>query len=207
MFDGEALVWPGVEDAWFGEPVVGELPDPRPGHSVLLATPPKRAPPMVDDVVTKGRECPAMGRHCVVLEEAGDHLLEPFRLFADWPVHSPPQFLLDLLSFARTRSRRLFLWIRNLPLRDLPLIKVKPRKSTVSGLPSPRCSRLAAAWRPNSIRRVLSGWRPLAIAALEDKIVQGATVMVLMPSMRRTSSGSRTGSGPDADRMMRCTPW
>ena len=36
-------------------------------------------------------------------------------------------------------------------------MKVKPRKLKVSGLPSPRCSRSAAAWRPNSIRRVLSG--------------------------------------------------
>ena len=98
MFDGEALVGPGVEDAWFGEPVVGELPDPRPGHAVLLATPPKRAPPVVDDVVTEGRECPAIGRHRVVVEEADDYLLEPFRLFADRPVHPPPQFLLDLLE-------------------------------------------------------------------------------------------------------------
>src|ERR1700722_18369909 len=37
-------------------------------------------------------------------------------------------------------------------------MKVKPRKLKVSGLPSPRCSRSAAAWRPNSIRRVFSGW-------------------------------------------------
>ncbi len=43
-------------------------------------------------------------------------------------------------------------------MRDLPQMKVKPRKSKVSGLPSPRCARSAAAWRPNSIRRVLSGW-------------------------------------------------
>jgi hypothetical protein len=92
-----------VEDAWFGEPVVGELPDPCPGHSVLLATPPKRAPPVVDDVVTKGRECPAIGRHCVVLEEAGDHPLAPFRLFADFrgSITHPTQSLCPL-----RRSRR-----------------------------------------------------------------------------------------------------
>ena len=61
------------------------------------------------------------------------------------------------LSFARMRSRRVFRWSRNLPRRDLPQMKVKPRKSKVSGLPSPRWARLAAAKRPNSIRRVLSG--------------------------------------------------
>src|SRR6266567_3945641 len=41
-------------------------------------------------------------------------------------------------SFARMRSRRVFRLIRNLPLRDLPQMKVKPRKSKVLGLPSPR---------------------------------------------------------------------
>ena len=48
--------------------------------------------------------------------------------------------------------------------------------------------------------------RPLAIAALEDKIVQRATVAVLNALLtRRTSSGSRTGSAPDAERKTRST--
>src|SRR5215469_7586046 len=34
---------------------------------------------------------------------------------------------------------------------------MKPRNLKVSGFPSPRCARLAAAKRPNSIRRVFSG--------------------------------------------------
>ncbi len=34
---------------------------------------------------------------------------------------------------------------------------VKPRKSNVSGFPSPRAARSRAACRPNSISRVLSG--------------------------------------------------
>src|SRR5580704_12537137 len=37
-------------------------------------------------------------------------------------------------------------------------MKVKPRTLKVSGLPSPRRARRSAAKRPNSIRRVLSGW-------------------------------------------------
>ena len=45
---------------------------------------------------------------------------------------------LTSLSFARMRSRRVFRLIRKLPRRDLPQMKVKPRKLKVSGLPSPR---------------------------------------------------------------------
>src|SRR5260370_34926268 len=37
---------------------------------------------------------------------------------------------------------------------------LKPRKLKVSGFPSPFVSRLAAAWRPNSISRALAGWSP-----------------------------------------------
>src|ERR1022692_73586 len=55
------------------------------------------------------------------------------------------------------RSRRVLRLRRNLPPRDLPQIKDIPRKLKVSGLPSPRCLRLFAAWRPNSIRRVFFG--------------------------------------------------
>src|SRR5215471_11806985 len=55
------------------------------------------------------------------------------------------------------RSRRDFRLSWNLPLRDRPQMNTKPRNLKVSGFPSPRCARLAAAKRPNSIRRVLSG--------------------------------------------------
>jgi len=49
--------------------------------------------------------------------------------------------------------------------------------------------------------------RPLAVAALEDKIVQRAVQEVLNALLtRRTSSGSRMGSAPDAARMTRSTP-
>ena len=47
--------------------------------------------------------------------------------------------------------------------------------------------------------------RPLGIAALEHKIVQRATSRCSMRSMRKTSSASRTGSGPDAASTMRWT--
>ena len=43
------------------------------------------------------------------------------------------------------------------PVLDLPQICVNPRKSNVSGFPRPRAARRRAAYRPNSISRVLSG--------------------------------------------------
>src|SRR5215471_19210725 len=64
---------------------------------------------------------------------------------------------LIILSFARMRSRRVFLLIWNWPVWVLPQIKVKPKKLKVSGLPSPCRLRRSAAKRPNSINRVFSG--------------------------------------------------
>jgi RNA-directed DNA polymerase len=49
--------------------------------------------------------------------------------------------------------------------------------------------------------------RPLAVAALEDKIVQRATIGVLNAIYEKTSSGSRTDSDRSAASMMRWTPW
>jgi hypothetical protein len=66
MHDGEALVWPGMKDARFGEAVFGELSDLLPGHLMLLAAPPERTPPEVDDMVSEGPECRSVGWHCVV---------------------------------------------------------------------------------------------------------------------------------------------
>src|SRR5215831_17539677 len=68
------------------------------------------------------------------------------------------------------RSRRVFRCSWKAPRRDLPQMKVKPKKAKVSGLPTPRFLWSAAAWRPNSIKRVLSGWSDSENASNRSRI-------------------------------------
>jgi hypothetical protein len=50
VFDGEALFGPGMKDARRGKPAVGQFRHPIPREAVLLAAPPKRSTPEVDQV-------------------------------------------------------------------------------------------------------------------------------------------------------------
>src|SRR6185436_4614645 len=50
VFDGEALVWPGMKDPGLGEKLVGYFQDPLPRRSVLLTAAPERTPPQADDI-------------------------------------------------------------------------------------------------------------------------------------------------------------
>src|ERR1700694_1754255 len=90
MFDGEALIWPGVKDAWPWQPLVREPVDPVPSRAVLLAAPRQRAPPEHHDMV------PERCQHRVIGKEACHHLPQPLSLARDRIVHPAPELLLDL---------------------------------------------------------------------------------------------------------------
>ena len=68
----------------------------------------------------------------VVVEVAGDDLLQPSSLLGNRLVHAPSQFLFDGLQLFPHAVRRDFRLIWNLPRRVLLRIKVKPRKVKVA---------------------------------------------------------------------------
>jgi hypothetical protein len=90
-----------MKDAGFWEPIIGQLLNPCPRETILLAASPERPPPEARDVGTKGRECAKVGRHRVIIEEAGNDLPQPQPLFGDRPVPASSHFLFDLLEFRR----------------------------------------------------------------------------------------------------------
>ena len=67
-----------------------------PGRIVALAAGAKRPSPKFDDMVPEGRKCATIGRHRVVREIAGNHLLQPPPLHGKRLVHAPPKLRLDL---------------------------------------------------------------------------------------------------------------
>src|SRR2546423_5277188 len=95
MFDGEALVWPGVKDAWPWQPLVREPVDPVPSRAVLLAAPRQRAPPEHHDMVSERCQGVEVVWHRVIGKEACHHLPQPLSLARDRIVHPPPKRLLD----------------------------------------------------------------------------------------------------------------
>src|SRR5215831_13703329 len=62
VFDGEALIGPGMKDAWRGKPVVGQFRHPIPREAVLLAAAPERSTPEVGHVMPERRERPTLSR-------------------------------------------------------------------------------------------------------------------------------------------------
>jgi hypothetical protein len=77
-------------------------------------------------------------------------------------------------SLARMRLRIVVLRTMNRPNPFFPLRCLKLRKSNVSGLPSPLRSWFCWANRPNSIRRVWSGWSsklPQSLSQVFQKVI------------------------------------
>src|ERR1700751_574764 len=93
MFDGEALLRPGVKDARPRQIVVREPRDPLPRRLVSLAAPPQRPSPEIHDAVTECLNCPDVRRHRVIRKVASTHLPQPRPLPGDRLVPPPLQFL------------------------------------------------------------------------------------------------------------------
>src|SRR5262245_55201878 len=87
-----------MKDAGLGEPVVSQPRHSRPGEVTVLTATPQRLPPASDDLIADEPPCVSIGRHCVVVVEASNNLLQPDPLFGDRLMHPLSQFLLDLLE-------------------------------------------------------------------------------------------------------------
>jgi len=98
VFDGEALVGPGMTDTRRGKPVVGQFRHSIPCEAVLLAAPPKRSTPEVSDIVAERQERPTICGYRIIGEVACNNLPQPVSLFWDSLVHSLPQLRLDFLK-------------------------------------------------------------------------------------------------------------
>src|SRR5260370_29030141 len=92
---------PGMKDAGFREPIIGQLLNPCPREAIPLAASPERPPPEARGVGTEGRECAKVRWHRVIIEEAGDDLPQPVPLLGDRLVAAPSPFLPHLLHFPR----------------------------------------------------------------------------------------------------------
>src|ERR1700740_650009 len=82
MFNGEALGWPRVKDAWLWQTLVRE-----PAH------------PQHHDVIPERCQGAGVGWHRVIGKEARHHLPQPLSLARDRIVHPAPKLLLDLPHF------------------------------------------------------------------------------------------------------------
>src|SRR3954468_6766333 len=79
--DGETLVGPGMKDSQLWEPVVRQLRHSSPGETAFLTASAECPAPAFGDLGSKGSQLIPVGWDCVVVEEAGDDLLQPFTLF------------------------------------------------------------------------------------------------------------------------------
>ena len=99
---------------------------------VPVAATVENAVPVTRDVVAEGCEGFVVGRHRVVAEDPPCHLPEPSSdPGIGWCLRRFNASLTSL-SFASSRSRRVFRLMRKALLRDLVLMKVKSRKLKVS---------------------------------------------------------------------------
>jgi hypothetical protein len=164
--DGEASIGARDDRCAAGQPPLSEAIDLVPCGLVLVAALTKNAAPEIDDMVAEGGQSRPVVGHAMVREISKHDTGQPLALFGSGCMHPPSKLRLDGLRLgphpvaARTPPDL------ETPLRVRPQMWVKPRKSKVCGLPSPPALRLAAAKRPTSISRVLSGWSARAYSAM-----------------------------------------
>src|SRR5215467_6045194 len=96
--DGETLIGPGMKDSRLWEPVVRQLRHSSPGETAFLTASAECPAPAFGDLGSKGSQRIPVGWDCMVVEEAGDDLLQPFTLFGYRLMHPPSQFPRNLLD-------------------------------------------------------------------------------------------------------------
>ena len=82
VFDGEALIGPGMKDTRSGKPVIGQFRHPMPREAVLLAAASERSTPEVGHVMPERRERPTICGYRIISEMACNDLLQPVALMA-----------------------------------------------------------------------------------------------------------------------------
>ena len=95
VFDAEAVRRPRMEDLGRRQPFTRETFDPFPCRDVLLAAPPERAPPEVDNIEAERTEHANVGGRGVVVEPALDHLAKPLPLSRRRFMHALSQAFLE----------------------------------------------------------------------------------------------------------------
>ena len=147
-----------MKDFGLREEVSGQLFHPLPREPVFLTAAPQRAQPNTPDMVTEGAECREIGRHGMIDEVAPNDLRQPEPLIGDRLVHPPSQLLLDLREFCPHSVTPGLPLKQELTLARASADENEPEEFEGFRFSEPALRSSTAAWRPNSSRRVLSGW-------------------------------------------------
>ena len=122
-----------------GNPAFRPLVQSGPVGRTLLPATAQGPPPEARHPIPKDPQAVQISRYRMVVEVALYDRPEPFAGLRHRIVHPPSELLLDLLQLGPCRRLRIVLRRTvKAPFRVFPLMCVKPRKSNVSGLPSPR---------------------------------------------------------------------
>src|SRR5271169_6192037 len=135
-----------------------ELDEPLPAEACRLAASLERCAPEPLHLVEEPPQARMVTRDSEVVQMPFQHLFHPSPVLAMGSCIFLRNSILIASRLARIRFLIVLRPMTNEPhLRDRVQKCVKPRKSKVSGFPSPSFSRCLAAWRPKRISRVLSG--------------------------------------------------